>query len=162
MIGGACLTSTKYNMAARSYHRATIQDPNTGQSKSVYTLDEEFALQVRGLTNLRGKDSGTGINFRNTLDVYHFVRIKTQKQLQIGDIVSGVTDADGEPYLVENGRPLQFIIQGVTPTFDPFDHFAEYDILADISETTVSLPGEYYLVDTGKVKVTEVATLVIS
>lgn len=162
MIGGQCLTSTKYNMIATSYHRGTIQDPNTGQSKSVYVIDEPFELQVRGLTNLRGKDSGTGITFRNTLDVYHFIRIKTQKKLEIGDIVSGVKDADGKPYLLDKGRPLQFIIQGVTPTFDPFDHFAEYDVLADISETTVSLPGDYYLTDGGKIVVAEIASLVVS
>lgn len=137
MIGG-CLTSGKYNMTADLFRKTGVQNANTGQVKATYIIEEaEFSLIARGLSNLRGKDSGTLQDYGNRLDDYHYLRIKTTTYMEEGDLVTNILDSQGQPYLKPD---MQFIILGVTPTFDPFGEFLEYDIIANKSDVYVKLP----------------------
>ena len=138
MIGG-CLTSGKYNMTGRVYRKETEQNSKTGQVKAVYQNYDEVPMIARGLANLRGKDSGTEQDWGNKLDDYHYLRIKTQFQMQEGDIVTKILDADGKYYL---DSKIQFVVLGVTPTYEPFGSFMEYDIICNMAEVNVRLPGD--------------------
>lgn len=134
MIGG-CISSGKYNMTANHYIKTTQTNPKTRQVKAVYDIENiSFPLLARGLANLRGKDSGTLEDWGNKLNDYHYLRVKTQIEVSEGDIIADILDADGEPYGDE-----QFIILGVTPTFDPFGSFIEYDIICNKSEININL-----------------------
>jgi hypothetical protein len=139
MIGG-CIISGKYNMTAQLWSKGTETNANTGQVKAVYTYVKDIDLIARGLANLRGKDSGTIQEYRNKLQDYHFLRVKTMENMDEGDILAQITDSDG---LLYAGDPeKQFVVLGVTPTFDPFGKFTEYDILCDEAETYVKLCDE--------------------
>jgi hypothetical protein len=131
--------SGKYNMTAMWYQKTTSVNPNTGQSSAEYLNGQQISLVARGLANLRGKDSGTLQSYGNMIDEYHYLRIKTMTKLDEGDIVTQILDADGQIYL---DGDIQFVILGVTPTYEPFGSFMEYDILANKSEVFVNLPSE--------------------
>ena len=135
MIGG-CVTSGKYNMVAELYKKNTVQNANTGQVKAQYVSSGSFSLIARGLANLRGKDSGTLQDYGNKLDQYHYLRVKTMQLMEEGDVVTGILDSNGKQYL--DGE-IQFIVLGVTPTFDPFGSFLEYDIICNRSDVIVKL-----------------------
>lgn len=137
MIGG-CLSSGKYNMTATVYRKESARNENTGQVKAVYANPESFSLIARGLSNLRGKDSGTLSDWGNKLNEFHYLRIKTMTRLEESDLVTQIVDAGGSFYLDEK---IQFIVLGVTPTFDPFGNFIEYDILCNKSTVQVKLPA---------------------
>jgi hypothetical protein len=134
MIGG-CVTSGKYNMTGVVYEKSTVQNSNTGQVKAQYLNGVEVQMVARGLANLRGKDSGTLQDWGNKLDDYHYLRVKTMYPIEEGWVVAGIKDANGLPYGDE-----QFIVLGVTPTFDPFGSFMEYDIICNKSEVHIKLP----------------------
>lgn len=138
MIGG-CITSGKYNMTGRLYKKTTEQNPKTGQVKAAYHGYKEISLIARGLANLRGKDSGTEQDWGNKLDEYHYLRVKSMEKMIEGDILTRIKDASGEYYLDSN---VQFVVIGVTPTYEPFGSFMEYDILCNISEVNVRLESE--------------------
>ena len=55
------------------------------------------------------------------------------------ELIAKVTDADGKPYLNDD---MQFVILGVTPTYDAFGSFIEYDIIANKAEVSVKLVDE--------------------
>lgn len=131
--------SGKYNMTAMWYPKTTSINSNTGQSSAEYLNGQQISLVARGLANLRGKDSGTMQNYGNMIDEYHYLRIKTMTKLDEGDVVTQILDADGEIYL---DGDIQFVILGVTPTYEPFGSFMEYDILANRAEVYVNLPSE--------------------
>ena len=136
MIGG-CISSGKYNMTGWVYAKTTQENTNTGQVKAVYV--KKYAapspMVARGLANLRGKDSGTLQDWGNKLDDYHYLRIKTMEVIEEGEVVAGIVDANGQPYGDE-----QFVVLGVTPTFDPFGSFIEYDIICNKAEVHIKLP----------------------
>ena len=136
---GNCITSGKYNMTAMWYKKTASVDENTGQSSVEYIDGEQISLVARGLANLRGKDSGTMQDYGNMINEYHYLRIKTMTKLDEGDIVTQILDADGRIYL---DGDIQFVILGVTPTYEPFGSFMEYDILANRAEVYVNLPSE--------------------
>jgi hypothetical protein len=134
MIGG-CITSGKYNMTANVYSKTDLRDENTGQVKAKYVIAvNQGKIFARGLANLRGKDSGTLQDWGNKLNDYHYLRVKTTLEISEGDIIADIYDADGRLYGDE-----QFIVLGVTPTFDPFGSFIEYDILCNKSEIRIDL-----------------------
>ena len=135
MIGG-CITSGKYNMTGRVYKKTTERNEKTGQVKAAYNTYIEVPLIARGLANLRGKDSGTEQDWGNKLDEYHYLRVKSMYKMVEGDILTQIKDADGEYYL--DGQ-VQFIVIGVTPTYEPFGTFMEYDILCNLAEVEVRL-----------------------
>ena len=138
MIGG-CILSGKYNMVGMWYHKSTSTNANTGQVKAEYLSGQEIPLIARGLANLRGKDSGTMQDYGNILNEYHYLRIKTMSKLDEGDILTQIKDANGLLYL---DGDVQFVVLGVTPTYEPLGSFMEYDILANKSEVYVKLPSE--------------------
>jgi hypothetical protein len=123
-------------MTANVYTKDRQINPNTGQVKAVYGNAHPITLIARGLSNLRGKDSGTIQDYGNKLVEYHYLRVKTMYKMDEGAIISDILDADGKPYL-EAGK--QFVVIGVTPTFDPFGSFVEYDILCDEAEVPAVL-----------------------
>ena len=135
MIGG-CITSGKYNMTASLYRKTSSQNANTGQVKSEYVFDTEFPLIARGLANLRGKDSGTLQDYGNKLDEYHYLRVKTMQHMEEGDVITRIIDAGGQVYL---DYDIQFIVIGITPTYEPFGTFMEYDIICNKSEVHVKI-----------------------
>jgi hypothetical protein len=139
MIGG-CVLSGKYNMSAMWYQKSTSINSNTGQVKAEYLAGQEIVLVARGLANLRGKDSGTMQDYGNMLNEYHYLRIKTMQKMDEGDVVTQIKDANGELYL---DGDVQFVILGVTPTYEPFGSFMEYDVLANKAEVYVKLPNEF-------------------
>jgi hypothetical protein len=131
LIGGGCITDGKYNMTAKLYTKDREVNPNTGQVKNTWGNAKTFNLVARGLANLRGKDSGTIQDFGNKLVEYHYLRVKTMQYMDEGQIIADIKDSNGQPYL-KAGK--QFVVIGVTPTFDPFGSFIEYDILCDEAE----------------------------
>jgi hypothetical protein len=156
MIGG-CLTSGKYNMTGRVYAKTTEQNTRSGQVKAVYSEYQEVPLIARGLANLRGKDSGTEQDWGNKLDEYHYLRVKSAYKMREGDILTKIRDADGQYYLDDR---IQFIVIGVTPTYEPFGSFMEYDILCNLSEVNVRLPGDSS-VDTVQINSSETSQVVV-
>lgn len=144
MIGG-CLTSGKYNMTGRVYKKTTEQNSKTGQVKAAYHLYNEVPMIARGLANLRGKDSGTEQDWGNKLDDYHYLRVKTQYKMDEGDIITRIMDADGKFYL---DSEIQFVVIGVTPTYEPFGSFMEYDIICNMAEVMVRLESEVVITET--------------
>jgi hypothetical protein len=126
-------------MTAKVYAKTLVRNEKTGQVKASYIAGEPFSLIARGLSNLRGKDSGTEQDWGNRLKEYHYLRIKTMKYVEEGQLVAKVTDADGKPYLNDD---MQFVILGVTPTYDAFGSFIEYDIIANKAEVSVKLVDE--------------------
>lgn len=135
MIGG-CITSGKYNMTATLYKKSGILNPKTGQVKANYLYNGEFSLMARGLTNLRGKDSGTMQDWGNKLNEYHFIHVKTMQHMDDGDIIHNIIDGDGMVYLDDE---IQFVVLGITPTYDPFGRFLEYDVICNKAEVPVRL-----------------------
>ena len=136
MIGN-CFVSGKYNMTAWWYLKSSTANINTGQIKATYSNPHKINCVARGLSNLRGKDSGTMQDYGNKINEYHYLRVKTMEKLNDGDILTQIFGADGKIYL---DGSIQFTVLGVTPTFDPFGMFMEYDILANKSEVHVNLP----------------------
>lgn len=136
MIGGGCIIDGKYNMTADLYHKDRQVNANTGQVKAVYGNKRSFELVARGLSNLRGKDSGTIQDYNNKLVQYHYLRVKTQQKMTEDDIITNILDSDGLPYL-EAGK--QFLVIGVTPTYDPFGSFMEYDVLCDAADSPATI-----------------------
>lgn len=143
MIGG-CITSGKYNMTGRVYRKTTQRNEKTGQVKAAYLGYKEISLIARGLANLRGKDSGTMQDWGNKLDEYHYLRVKTMDKIDEGDILTRIKDANGDYYLDPD---VQFIVIGVTPTYEPFGTFMEYDILCNISEVNVRLDTDIQITE---------------
>jgi hypothetical protein len=125
-------------MTAWVFEKTTQQVGNTGQVKAVYSTGQQFSLIARGLANLRGKDSGTLQDWGNKLEEYHYLRVKTMLKIEEGDLIAKIRDADGSLY--GEDPDLQFIVLGVTPTFDPFGSFIEYDVLCNKSEVHIKLP----------------------
>lgn len=135
MIGN-CVLSGKYNMLGSVYEKDTLHNANTGQVKAVYKRKRQVPMVARGLSNLRGKDSGTMQDIGNKLADYHYIRIKTMEYIKEGSIITRIIDAGGYLYLSDR---IQFVVLGVTPTYDPFGSFLEYDMIANKSEVTVGL-----------------------
>jgi hypothetical protein len=134
MIGG-CITSGKYNMTASLYTKTAEINPNTGQVKAKYVFNTDFSLIARGLANLRGKDSGTMQDYGNKLVEYHYLRVKTMQSMEEGDVILGILDADGQPYL---NTEIQFVVLGITPTYEPFGTFLEYDVICNKAEVNIN------------------------
>jgi hypothetical protein len=59
------------------------------------------------------------------------------QKMDEGDVIYKILDADGQYYLDSN---IQFVVLGVTPTYDPFGSFMEYDIICNKSEVSLNLP----------------------
>lgn len=133
---GSCISYGKYNQLAQWYPQRSVMNSSTGQVKSFYPGYTKTPVMARGLTNLRGKDSGSLQDYGNLLDQYHYLRIKTMTQFSEGDVIAKIEDADGNFYL---SGGIQFVVLGVTPTFDPFGSFIEYDVLCNKSEVLVKL-----------------------
>jgi hypothetical protein len=159
MIGG-CIMSGKYNMVANLFEKGVEVNENTGQSKAKYMLKSaDFSLIARGLANLRGKDSGTMQDWGNKLDEYHYLRVKTNEEMTEGDIITYIRDINGDVYLNET---IQFVVLGVTPTYEPFGGFMEYDILCNRAEVNVNLPNDFTLVDSTPISSTESSSMVVT
>jgi len=157
---GNCITDGKYNMTANLYAKTNEPNSKTGQVKARYVIKSTgFDCIARGLTNLRGKDSGTMRDWGNKLDDYHYLRIKTMQLMEAGDLVTHILDSDGNLYLNDS---VQFVVLGVTPTYEPFGSFMEYDIILNKAEVNVSLPAPNDMVDTAVVGSSESSNLVIS
>jgi len=159
MIGG-CVTSGKYNMTASLYTKTSDPNSKTGQIKARYVIKSAgFPCIARGLANLRGKDSGTMQDWGNKLDQYHYLRIKTMEQMDEGDLVTNILDSSGQVYL---NSSIQFVVLGVTPTYEPFGSFMEYDIILNRAETNASLPSSADMTDATVLSGTDESSLVIT
>jgi hypothetical protein len=135
MIGG-CIALGKYNQLARWYSKSSIKNESTGQVKAYYPGYVSIDVMARGLTNLRGKDSGSLQDYGNLLDEYHYLRVKTMAEIKEGDVLAKIQDSAGGFYL---SADTQFVVLGVTPTYDPFGSFIEYDVLCNKGEVTLKL-----------------------
>ena len=133
---GSCIAYGKYNQLAQWYPQHTNANTSTGQVKSYYPGYTKVPVLARGLTNLRGKDSGSLQDYGNLLDQYHYLRVKTMTQFSEGDVLAKIEDSDGNFYL---SGGIQFVVLGITPTFDPFGAFIEYDVLCNKSETSIKI-----------------------
>jgi len=129
-----------------SYTGETI-DSDTGQLvKNYYASTTEIAhtgtvikCQIRGLTNLRGKDAGTIQNYGNRLDDYDFVRVHTaDRRIKAGDIFTRMLDADGNPYNKTNPNQA-YVVLGLTPTYDPFGGFVENIVSCNKSSVAINV-----------------------
>jgi hypothetical protein len=157
----SCITFGKYSMYADFYAQHLSQDL-TGQISKTWGEDDPNAdpqdpypprlptysrvpVEARGLGNLRGKDSGTAEMYRNVYQMLDFLRIKTMLRINQSYRISNIQDASGRLAWVEQDgiTPTLFDVIGVTPSFDPFAQFIEYEAFCNRAQAQTFYTGNY-------------------
>lgn len=101
-----------------------------------------ISVEARGLGNLRGKDSGTAEVYKNIYQMMDFIRVKTMQQVDESYRIGNIRDASGSIAWTEpDGSATLFDIVGVTPSFDPFGQFMEYEIFCNRAQAQTFYTG---------------------
>lgn len=142
----SCISVGKYNMFADFYRQYKVQDGSNqivrlwGEVDLANPLGPRIPtyravpVEARGLGNLRGKDSGTMEVFKDKYNMFDFIRIKTSYAgIHESFRVMNIRNADGVTAWTEEytGYPTIYDIIGVTPSYDPFGQFIEYEIFCN-------------------------------
>lgn len=130
---GFCLAMSSYNMTMDVARETITQNADTGQvERSWSTYLRTVPCTVRGLGNLRGKQTGSAQEWANVFKEYNFIRIKTGTKVNSNDRIINVRDSDGNIVWTEDsGSTTVFDVVGVSPSIDPFGHLWEYEIFAN-------------------------------
>ena len=134
----SCLIPSLYDMTADLYLETSVQD-RTGQFVRTWAFSKTIQCDVRGISQLRGKQTGTAQQWKNQFESYNFVRLKTSDLITDGMKITNVKDANGvcrwNEYTQESAlmTPTIFGIVGVTPQYDPFGGFNVYAAFLDRS-----------------------------
>lgn len=128
-----CLFPSLYAMTADLYNETNVQD-RTGQFKRSWTLGETIQCDVRGISQLRGKQTGTAEQWKNLFTSYDYVRLKTGFLVINNSKITNIKDAGGVVRWNEYDQqgnligPTIFNVVGVTPQYDPFGQFTAYEV----------------------------------
>ena len=123
--------TTTHTMVADVYTESVVQN-RAGQPVREYVKDREIRCLARGIL-------GQGIRVVGSAERYidedyedvEVVKMRTSdknlhKGLRVGNIRNGPR---GEVLWKNENGPITFIVEGVTPVFDPFNTVIEYDLL---------------------------------